>query len=60
MTVKDVARQVIDALPDEADMEEVMYALYVRAAIERGEKDIREGRGIPHAEVVKRLQKWAK
>jgi predicted transcriptional regulator len=60
MSVKEMARQVIDALPDEADMEEVMYALYLRAAIEKGEKDIREGRWVSQAEAEKRIRQWAK
>ena len=55
MADKDIAHEVIDALPDDA-----MHALYVRIKIERGMQDIREGRSVPHEEAMKRIQKWAK
>ena len=60
MAVKDTARQVIDALPDEATMDDVIHALYVNAKFEHGERQIREGRGVPHKEAKQRLQKWVK
>ena len=33
MIVKDIAKQVIDALPDEATMDNVIHALYVKNQI---------------------------
>ena len=57
MAVKDVAKQVIDALPEGASMDDIMDALYVRAKFDRGEKEIREGKGIPHEEARKRIEK---
>jgi predicted transcriptional regulator len=58
MAVKVVAKQVIDALPEGASMDDIMDALYVRAKFDRGEKEIREGKGIPHEEARKRIEKW--
>lgn len=58
MPVKDVAKQVIDALPDEATMDDTIHALYVKTKFERGEREIREGKGISHSEAKQRLQKW--
>lgn len=60
MAVKDVAREVIDGLPDDVTLDEIIHALYVRAKFERGEQEIREGQGVPHEEARERLQKWAK
>ncbi len=60
MAVKDTAKQVIDILPDEATMDDIIHALYVNAKFERGEREIREGKGVPHEEAKQRLQKWAK
>ena len=60
MTQKDLAKQVIDSLPDKANMDEIMHALYLRAKFERGERQIREGHGVPHDKAKKRLQKWLK
>lgn len=60
MTVKDVARQVIETLPDEATIDDVIHALYIKAKFNHGENEIREGKGIPHEEAKKNIQKWVK
>ena len=60
MVSKDVAKEVIDGLPDEASMDDIIHALYVRAKFEHGEQQIREGRGLTHETARKRLQKWVK
>jgi len=60
MVSKDVAKEVIDGLPDEASMDDIIHALYVRAKFEHGEQQIREGRGLTHEAARKRLQKWVK
>jgi hypothetical protein len=60
MTVKEMARKVIDTLPDEASMDEIMHALYVNIKFEHGEREIREGKGVSHEEAKERLQKWVK
>jgi len=60
MAVKDDAKNVIDALPDKASLDDIIHALYIRAKFERGEREIRKGRGIPHKTARKRLQKWVK
>lgn len=60
VAVKDIARQVIDALPDEASMDDIIHALYVNAKFQRGEREIREGQGIPHDEARQRLKKWVR
>lgn len=54
-TAKDVARQLIDQLPDEATLDDIMYELYVRQKIEAGLQAVEEGRTIPHDEVKRRL-----
>ena len=58
--VKDVAHQVIDTLPDEASMDDIIHALYVHAKFEHGLRQIEQGQGIPHEEAKKRFQKWVK
>ena len=60
MTTKEIAKSVIDALPEDAWLDDIMRALYIRAKLERSERSIEEGRGIPQAEVKQRLQKWLK
>jgi hypothetical protein len=60
MAEKDIAKQVIDALPEGATMDDIMHALYVRAKFGKGEQEIRDGKGIPHDEAKRRLSKWVK
>jgi hypothetical protein len=60
MAVKDIALAVIDALPDSADMDEIIHALYLRAKFERGEQEIRGGEGVTHEEACRRIRKWAR
>jgi len=60
MTVKDVARQVIDTLPDGATIDDIIHALYINSKFKHGENEIREGNGLPHEDVKKKLQKWVK
>jgi len=58
--VKEMARSVIDALPDKATIDDIMYALYVKAKFDHGDREIRQGKGIPHDKAKKRLKKWVK
>lgn len=60
MAVKDIAKQVIDTLPDEATMDDIIHALYIKTKFERGEQEIREGKGVPHEVAKQRMQKWVK
>ena len=60
MIVKDIAKHVIDTLPNKATMDDILHALYINAKFEHGEREIREGKGIAHKEAKERLQKWVK
>ena len=51
-TTKDEAKELIDRLPDEASWEELAYAIEFRAAVERGRRDVREGRVSSTADVL--------
>jgi len=60
MSVKEEAKQVIDALPKNASMDDIMYALYVVTKFDHGERQIRSGKGVPDREARKRLSKWSR
>ena len=60
MIIKEIAKQVIDNLPNEVTMDDIMHALYIRTKFDHGEREIREGKGISHEEVRRTLQKWLK
>lgn len=54
-SVKDMAREVIEHLPDTATFDDLMYEFYVRQTIETGLKDAAEGRVLSHEEVVREV-----
>ena len=60
MTGKDSARQVIDALPDSATMDEIIHALYVNVKFARGVSEIRNGQGVSHEDAKQKLEKSLK
>lgn len=55
-TPKAQARDIIEALPDSASWDDLMYELYVREAIEAGLADVAAGRTFSHDEVKARLR----
>lgn len=59
MTIaKQKVAEIIKDLPDEVDIDELIYRLYLRQKIEAAEKDIAEGRTVSHEEVIKETSKW--
>jgi hypothetical protein len=55
---KEKIQQVIDAFPEEIDMDSLMDKLYILDKIEQGEKQLAEGKGISHEDVKERLKTW--
>ena len=60
MTVKEIAKGVIDTLPDNADMEEIIHALYIKQKFDRGIRQIKAGKGIPLEKAAKTMHSWVK
>jgi predicted transcriptional regulator len=56
--VKQEIIKLIQSLPDEATMDDIMAELYFKSQVDGGLKELDEGKGIPHEEVEKRLSKW--
>jgi predicted transcriptional regulator len=54
-SVKAAAKEVIDALPNDASWDEVMYRIYVRQAIEAGLRDADAGKLVEVSEVRKKF-----
>ena len=57
-TAKEASLEVIQRLPDDVDLEDILHALYVRQRIERGIKEADEGRLMPHDEVMRKSRSW--
>lgn len=57
--VKEAVRALLDRLPGDCSVEDVLYHLYVLQAVERGQADAAAGRTISHEEVETALRrKW--
>jgi hypothetical protein len=48
----------MQSLPEDATIDDAMDRLYVLAKIERGMNQLREGKGIPHEQVVREIADW--
>ncbi len=56
---KETVRTLLDRLPDDCRLEDVLYQLYVIQSVERGREDVRAGRVTPHEQVAAELrQRW--
>ncbi len=59
MTAKGAVRALLDRLPNDCTLDDVLYHLYVIQAAARGEADDNAGRTIPHEQVAAELlSKW--
>ena len=56
--LKKEAINIIANLPDDADMEEIMYRLYVLENIRRGQEDVEKGKTTPVKQVLRDIQSW--
>jgi predicted transcriptional regulator len=56
--VKQEVIKMIQSLPDEVTIDDIMAELYFKLQVDAGLKELDEGKGIPHQEVEKRMSKW--
>jgi len=57
-TAKQEVSKLLESLPDDCALEDIQYHLYVLQKIERGLKDVDEGRVYTQEEVEKMMAKW--
>ncbi len=55
---KQNALNTINQLPDTADMEEIMYRLYVLDKLRKGQEDVEQGRLTPAEDLKHEIEKW--
>lgn len=58
MSPKAAAREVIDRLPENATLHEIIEELRILDALEESVREIEEGKGIPQAEAMRRTREW--
>ena len=56
-TKQDILK-IIEGMPDDVSLEDVMYELYVRSEVLAGLEDFRAGRTVSHDEVMREFAKW--
>jgi len=56
--IKQQVIQIIQSLPDNVTLDDIMAELYFKLQVDAGLKELDEGKGIPHEEVEKRMSKW--
>jgi len=50
---------LLDGLPDDCSLDDVLYHLYVAQAVAQGRADVEAGRTIPHEQVAEEIRrKW--
>lgn len=54
-TVKQIIHDIADHLPEQATFDDAMQALYIRQKLEKGLRDLDEGRTYTQEEVEKHL-----
>jgi hypothetical protein len=59
LNIKNTAHRVIDS-PARISKDEVIHALYVVSKFDRGEREIRDGKGVSDDKARKRRAKWQK
>lgn len=52
------AKRLIDGLPDDATWDDIVYAMYVHANIERGLRDADEGNLVENDVVMREIGRW--
>lgn len=57
-TAKEEVRKILDQIPDDVSYEDIQYHIYVREKIERGLKDVEEGRVLSQEEAEQRMSRW--
>lgn len=57
METKETVRALLDRLPDDCTLEDVLYHLYVIERVGRGLKEAESGELVPHEEVEEELRR---
>ena len=57
LEVKKTVRELLERLPDDCTLDDVLYHLYVVQAVQLGRQDVANGRVVSHDEVAQQLRK---
>jgi hypothetical protein len=57
-TAKQIALEIVQALPDDCTLGDASYRLYMRQLVEEARQDVREGRVFTQEEVEREAARW--
>jgi predicted transcriptional regulator len=58
VNTKRAAIEMIERLRDDVSLEEIIYELYFRERVDRGIRELDEGKTVSHEEVERSLATW--
>jgi predicted transcriptional regulator len=58
MTTKQAVLEMIERLPEDISVEDIMAELYFRQKVDEGLRQLDAGEGIEHEEAMQRMKKW--
>lgn len=58
--IKEEAIKLIKQMSNECSLEDIMYELYFKQKVEKGLRELDEGKVLKHDSAKKRLGKWLK
>ncbi len=56
--IKQEALKSINQLPDDADMDEIMYQLYVLDKIRKGQEAVDQGKTLTNEQLKQEIDEW--
>ncbi len=58
--IKENFIKMINKLPNNVTIDEIVYHTYVKSQIMKGKQQLQEGKGIPHSEIEAEIEQWLK
>jgi predicted transcriptional regulator len=55
---KQAVLRMIERMPEEASVEDIMYELYFRQRVDRGLRELAAGKTVSHDQVKRSVAKW--
>lgn len=55
---KETALKLIENMPEDVSLEDIMYELYFRQRVDRGLRELKEGKTVSHEDVRRSLVRW--
>jgi predicted transcriptional regulator len=60
VAIKETVIQLIEKMPDDCTVEDILSELYLKQKVDKGLQDIEEGRVVRHEDVKQRMFKWSR